>query len=196
MNKEMLRTKKLLLFLGSVVGIGFILGLLFISILSDENKELIRSSITSFFEMINTNKINYLKEFVSDCSSNLGISLIIWLIGISIIGIFIVTGVIFFKSFIIGFSFSSIIYTLGFKGILLAIIYIIPEIISLFIMFILVYYAISFSIILFNYLFKKKEIVRTVIMRRYIKVLVIVGMGTILNSLLRVLVIPNLLKLF
>lgn len=196
MNKEMLRTKKLLLFLGSVVGIGFILGLLFISILSDENKELIRSSITSFFEMINTNKINYLKEFVSDCSSNLGISLIIWLIGISIIGIFIVTGVIFFKSFIIGFSFSSIIYTLGFKGILLAIIYIIPEIISLFIMFILVYYAISFSIILFNYLFKKKEIVRTVIMRRYIKVLVIVGMGTILNSLLRVLVTPNLLKLF
>ncbi len=196
MNKELFRTRKLLLFLVSVVGIGFVLGLLFISILSDENKELIRSSITSFFEMINANKNNYLKDFISDFSSNLGISLIIWLVGISIIGILIVTGIIFFKSFILGFSFSSIIYTLGFKGFLLAIIYIIPEVISLFITFVLVYYAISFSIILFNYLFKKKEIVRTLIVRRYIKVLVIVIIGIIFNSLLRILIIPNILRLF
>ncbi len=196
MNKEIIKTKKLLLVLLGIVALGFILGILFISILSVENKELIKDSIVNYFETVNTGKINYGVNIFKEIGTNLGLSIIIWLIGISIIGVFIVGGIIFFKSFLVGFSFSSIVYTFGFKGILLALIYIVPEIISLFIMFVLVYYAISFSVILFNYLFRKKEIVRTLIVRRYTKVLVIVIVGVILNGLLKEAVIPNILKLF
>lgn len=157
MNKEKIKTKKLFLFLVGIMVIGMILGLLFISVLSVENKELVKESVSSFFELVKSEKINYLDKIISEVGSNLGISVIIWLIGISIIGTFIVGGILAFKSFLVGFSFSSIIYTLGFKGFLIAVIYIIPEVISLLFMFILVYYAISFSNLLFNYLFRKKK---------------------------------------
>lgn len=196
MNREKIKTKKLLLFLVGIMVIGIILGLLFISVLSVENKALVKESISSFFELVKSDRINYLDKMISEVGSNLGISVIVWLIGISIIGTFIVGGILAFKSFLVGFSFSSIIYTFGIKGCLVAIIYIIPEVISLFVMFILVYYAISFSCLLFNYLFREKEMVRTLVVRRYLKVLVFVCTGVIITSMLRIFVIPNILRLF
>lgn len=192
----MIRTKKLFLFLLGIVVVGFIFGLLFMSILSTNNKDLVKECIINYFSVIQNKKINYVNNMINEVSSNLGINILVWLIGISIIGIIVVSGILLFKAFLMGFSFFSIIYTFGFKGCLLAIIYIIPEIISLCIMFILVYYAISFSILLFNYLFRKKEMIRTLIVRRYLKVLGFVCVGTFITSLLKVFVIPNLLRLF
>lgn len=194
MNREILKKKKLLVTLIIITGISLVVGLLFISILSSDNKELIKSSVNNYFIELKNNNINYFKEFISCFSSNIFINLFIWIIGISIIGIFIVIGILIYKSFLVGFSFLSIIYTYGFKGILVASIYIIPEVINLFIVFVLVYYSVSFSILLFNYLFKKKDITRRVIMVRYIKILIFMVIGTIINSFISSLVIPNILR--
>lgn len=185
---------KLLLFLIIITIISILLGIFFIAVISNDNQELIKSTINSYFLDINENKIQYLKNLWSILTSNLFLILFIWIMGISIIGIIISLILLIYKSFLIGFSFTSILYTYGFKGVISGIIYIFPEIINLFIVFILTYYSISFSILLFNYLFKKKEYNR-IFVRRYLKLLVISSLIIIFSTLISTFVIPNLLRI-
>lgn len=196
MNKAKKKINKLLLVLLIFVLISFICGLLFISILDSSGKTLVKDSINNYFNGIFKGKMNYITSLYTVLGSNIFTNIFIWLIGISIIGIFIVLSILIFKSFLLGFSFSSIIYTYSFKGILISIIYIIPELINLFFVFILTYYSISFSVLLFNYLFKKKEFNKKVIMKRYIKILIVCLGITVLNSLISIFLIPNILRMF
>ena len=185
---------KLLLFLIIITIISILLGIFFIAVISNDNQELIKSTINSYFLDINENKIKYFKNLWSILTSNLFLILFIWIMGISIIGIIISLILLIYKSFLIGFSFTSILYTYGFKGLISGIIYIFPEIINLFIVFILTYYSISFSILIFNYLFKKKEYNR-IFVRRYLKLLVISSLIIIFSTLISTFVIPNLLRI-
>ena len=185
---------KLLLFLIIITIISILLGIFFIAVISNDNQELIKSTINSYFLDINENKIKYFKNLLSIFTSNLFLILFIWIMGISIIGIIISLILLIYKSFLIGFSFTSILYTYGFKGLISGVIYIFPEIINLFIVFILTYYSISFSILLFNYLFKKKEYNR-IFVRRYLKLLVISSLIIIFSTLISTFVIPNLLRI-
>lgn len=196
MKVERIKKNKLLIVLVGMTVISFILGVLFISVLSDSNQELVKTSINSYFQGISEGNFTYLKSLYTTLSSNLILVLFTWIIGISIIGVLLVGGILVFKSFLVGFSFTSILYTYGFKGILMAIIYIFPEIINLFITFLVVYYSISFSILLFNYLFRKKDCNRMVVVKRYLKLLIISIGCIIINTLISVFAIPNLLKLF
>lgn len=185
---------KLLLFLIIITIISILLGIFFIAVISNDNQDLVKSTINSYFLDINENKIQYLNNLWSILTSNLFLILFIWIMGISIIGIIISLILLIYKSFLIGFSFTSILYTYGFKGLISGVIYIFPEIINLFIVFILTYYSISFSILLFNYLFKKKEYNR-IFVRRYLKLLVISSLIIIFSTLISTFVIPNLLRI-
>lgn len=196
MNVEKIKKKKLLVVLIVMTLISFVAGILFISILSDDNQLLVKSSVSNYFEGVSKGEFTYLKSLYSILSSNLLVVLFIWIIGISIVGCLLVGGVLIYKSFILGFSFTSILYTLGFKGFLIALIYVLPEILNLGITFILVYYSISFSLLLFNYLFRKKDYNRKVIVKRYLKLLVVCGVLSILSSLISVFLIPNILRVF
>lgn len=71
-----------------------------------------------------------------------------------------------------------------------------PHIINLFINFILVYYSISFSILLWNYLFRKKEYNSKVIIKRYIKLLFISTVCLIISSIIEVFFIPFIIQVF
>ena len=196
MNKAKKKVNKLLLILLISTIISFILGCLFISIVDNNGRSLIKESINSYFDGIFDGKTNYINGLYTILPRNIFTNIIIWLVGISIVGIIIVSCLLLFKSFLVGFSLSSIIYTYGFKGIFISIIYMISEVINLFIIFLLTYYSISFSILLFNYLFRKKEYNRRIIMKRYIKIFIICLGITILNSLISIFLIPNLLRFF
>ena len=196
MNKEKKKIRKLLIVLVLVTIVSFILGMLFISILSDSNQELVKVSVNSYFDGISKGNMLYLKSLYSILMSNLFLILFVWVIGISIIGVFCVLGILIFKSFLVGFSFMSILYTYGLKGILLALIYIIPEMFNLFIIFVLVYYSISFSVLLFNYLFRKKEYNRRVVVTRYLKILIVSLIFIIVTSFVSAFIIPNVLRIF
>ena len=196
MNKARKKVNKLLLILLIGTIISFILGCLFISIVDNNGRSLIKESINSYFDGIFDGKTNYINGLYTILPRNIFTNIIIWLVGISIVGIIIVSCLLLFKSFLVGFSLSSIIYTYGFKGILISIIYMISEVINLFIIFLLTYYSISFSILLFNYLFRKKEYNRRIIMKRYIKIFIICLGITILNSLISIFLRPNLLRFF
>lgn len=190
-----LKEKKLFIIIFVVTVISFIIGILLISILSGNNKSLIVKSLNNFFISIKENKLNQSALLYKTLTNNIIINLIIWILGISIIGIPIVISILSFKSLTFGFTISSLIYTYKFNGIIKSIIYIIPNLINLFIIFVLSYYSISFSLMLFNYLFRKKEYNKRIIVNRYLKLLLISLLLLILTAVLESFVIPKLFNL-
>ncbi len=190
-----LKEKKLFIIIFIVTVISFIIGILLISILSGNNKSLIVKSLNNFFISIKENKLNQSALLYKTLTNNIIINLIIWILGISIIGIPIVISILSFKSLTFGFTISSLIYTYKFNGIIKSIIYIIPNLINLFIIFVLSYYSISFSLMLFNYLFRKKEYNKRIIVNRYLKLLLISLFLLILTAVLESFVMPKLFNL-
>lgn len=191
---DFIKKRKLFSILLFVFICSFILGVFFIFFISDDNKVLVKDGITLYFNGLNT--LNYTDNFIVGLINNIGIALIIWVLGISIFGCFIIFIIYFIKCFVVSFSFSSVIYVYGLKGIILSIIYSICYFINLGILFILSYYGVSFSILLFKYFFKNKDYNRGVIVKRYFKVLVISLVFIILNLIIDSYLIPRILLLF
>lgn len=190
-----LKTKKLFILVFAITLLCFLAGMLLISMLSKSNKELIINSLNNFYTSLKENKISSTSLLYKTMTSNLILNIIIWVLGISIIGIPIVIFILGFKSLSLGFTISSLIYTYKFNGLLKAIIYLIPNIINIFIVFVLVYYSISFSINLFNYLFRKIEFNKRVIVKRYLKLLIVAILLSILTSVTESFILPKLFNL-
>ncbi len=190
-----LKTKKLFILVFAITLLCFLAGMLLISMLSKSNKELIINSLNNFYTSLKENKISSTNLLYKTMTSNLILNIIIWVLGISIIGIPIVIFILGFKSLSLGFTISSLIYTYKFNGLLKAIIYLIPNIINIFIVFVLVYYSISFSINLFNYLFRKIEFNKRVIVKRYLKLLIVAILLSILTSVTESFILPKLFNL-
>ena len=191
---DFIKKRKLFSILLFVFICSFILGVFFIFFISDDNKVLVKEGIELYFNGLNT--LNYTDNFIVGLINNIGLALIIWVLGISIFGCFIIFIIYFIKCFVVSFSFSSIIYVFGFKGIILSIIYSFSYFINLGILFILSYYGVSFSILLFKYFFKNKDYNRIVIVKRYFKVLVISLVFIVLNLIIDSYLIPRILLLF
>ena len=191
---DFIKKRKLFSILLFVFICSFILGVFFIFFISDDNKVLVKDGITLYFNGLNT--LNYTDNFIVGLINNIGLALIIWVLGISIFGCFIIFIIYFIKCFVVSFSFSSIINVYGFKGIILSIIYSICYFINLGILFILSYYGVSFSILLFKYFFKNKDYNRIVIVKRYFKVLIISLVFIVLNLIIDSYLIPRILLLF
>ena len=191
---DFIKKRKLFSILLFVFLISFILGCFFIFFISDDNKVLVKDGITLYFNGLSN--LNYTDNFIVGLINNIGIALIIWLLGISIFGCFIIFIIYFIKCFVVSFSFSSIIYVYGLKGIILSVIYSICYFINLGILFILSYYGVSFSILLFKYFFKNKDYNRIIIVKRYFKVFIICCLCIVLNLIIDSYLIPRILLLF
>ena len=188
-----LSNNKLLTTLTIITIISLVIGIFYITILNTSSKKIITDSITNYLNQIQNNKID-LNIFIKTLNTNTITNLFIWLLGISLIGIPIILFILIFKSISLSFTFTSIIYNYSFKGIILSIIYIIPHIINLFILFYLSYYAIRFSILLFNYLFRQKNFNRKYILKKYFKLLIISLIVIVITSIIEIYIIPRIIK--
>ena len=197
-KNSIIKQKKLYRIIITLMIFGIISGILFIFFISKESKTKALVSIKNFFDLMNTSTgINYGKSLLNTLVNNIGYVLLIWLLGISIIGLPITIVLAFMKSFIVGFSISSIISCYKTKGILGAFLYVFPhQIIILFIYLLLSFYSISFSIKLFKSLFLKQTINFRVVMQKYIKILLISLIGIIIVSLYEVFISTYFIKLF
>lgn len=197
-KNSIIKQKKLYRIIITLMIFGIISGILFIFFISKESKTKALVSIKNFFDLMNTSTgINYSKSLLNTLVNNIGYVLLIWLLGISIIGLPITIVLAFMKSFIVGFSISSIISCYKAKGILGAFLYVFPhQIIILFIYLLLSFYSISFSIKLFKSLFLKQTINFRVVMQKYIKILLISLIGIIIVSLYEVFISTYFIKLF
>lgn len=197
-KNSIIKQKRLYRIIITLMIFGIISGILFIFFISKESKTKALVSIKNFFDLMNTSTgINYGKSLLNTLVNNIGYVLLIWLLGISIIGLPITIILAFMKSFIVGFSISSIISCYKAKGILGAFLYVFPhQIIILFIYLLLSFYSISFSIKLFKSLFLKQTINFRVVMQKYIKILLISLIGIIIVSLYEVFISTYFIKLF
>ena len=192
---KLLKTQKLLIKINILSLISIILGILYIAIISKSNKELINTTLNSFFTQIDKNNINYTSSFINSFLSYTLSGLFIWILGISVIGIPIILIFLFYKSFILGFSISSLIYFYKLKGIIAAIIYIIPLLFSLLVFIILSFFSIRYSKKLIKVIFYKQDYTFRSLTRKYLKVLIIGEICLIICSLIETFLIPELLKL-
>lgn len=189
------KKNKLLTILVTIMFFSILLGIFYIALLNNDNKLLIKDNLTNYLNYIKANKvIIHAKNYFQIINSNLFITMLIWLLGISLIGIPLIIIIFSFKSFLTSFTFVSIIYNYGLKGLIFGSIYLIPIIFNLLLSFILAYYALNFSYILFNHLFKKQTYNFHRIVKRYLRLLIISLLLSLFNSLIEIFLVPNLLK--
>ena len=187
--------KRYLVFI-SIILLFIVLGFFFYFIISDSNKELVTKTQIDFFNSIFNNKINYLSSFINSFISNFIYIFIIFILGFSLVGFIFVLLVIIFKSFVLGFSISSIVGTYGLKGILLSLLYVFPHHIVYLISLLLIgYYSCGFCFKLYRYIFKKSIINFKKLKEKYIKIFLICVCVSFLCSLYEVFVMSKLILL-
>ena len=167
-------------------------GILFLALLDKNGKSIVVSTINNYINNLNYNK----KDLFLLFKNNVLITIIMFLFGVSLFGVIFEILFLIAKSFVLGFSISSFIYTFKVKGILIGLIYLFPNIFNLFIYFILGFFALNYSIYLYKYLFKNKEYNLKSLMKKYLKVLGVSIILLSLSSLIQYFIIPYILKLF
>lgn len=187
--------KKMFLFLGILVLVGVASGSLLVTVLSSEDKTLVKEYLINFIQSIQQNKLNTLQCFLNSICSNGIYFLVIWLLGISVIGIPVVILIFFIKSFTLGFSIGSLISIYQLKGCMISFIYIFPhQIINIFLYCLITLYSISLSIKIISSAIRKKSLDFKSIMNRYIFILVVCIIFSIITSLYEAFIMPQLIK--
>jgi stage II sporulation protein M len=194
---EVIREKRLYLFLTIMLFMGVISGSIFLTVLKEADKLSVTNHLVAFFTEIKNNNIQYSLAFKNSVSSNLLFIILIWLLGISVIGIPIIIFIVFIKGFIIGFSVGAIILQYKIIGLLGALAYIFPHIIiSSFIILILSCYALYLSFNIFWSIVQRKNMNFKNIINRYSFIMLISIIGMILASFFEVFLSPYFIKFF
>lgn len=188
---DKLKKNKCLLILLIISLIAFLFGCIFITILNSSDQELVKEYISNFLNDIYENKLNYIETLKSSVASNIFLIVVIWLLGLSVIGIPIILFIYFFKAFTLGFSISAFILTYKTKGIIFSILYIFPnELLKYFSYTILIINAINISKKLITSILKKETICFNKLINKYLKILSVTLFIIILTSLYEVYGIP------
>lgn len=188
--------KRKYLFLIFLMLLGIGLGAGFVFLLSKSDRQIIASSLEQFFQSVETDKLHYFESFLQSLKNQVIPVLLVWLLGISIIGVPFILFFDFLKGFLVGFSFTAILATYRAKGILKAFFYVFPhQILGLLLTIFLCFYALRFAGKLTAVLFFKKEISLKYAMQRYLGVLGFVLIAFCFLSLMEVFLAPVLLRL-
>lgn len=141
----MKRLKKYL-FLILLLLLGIIFGIIFISIINEVDKLIIKNELTEFINLINKDNISFSSAFLNSLTENIIFYFIIWCSGFIFILIPISYFLVFYKGFITGFLLSSLIYIFKLKGILYFLVFIFPnEILNIAFMIFFVFIISKFS---------------------------------------------------
>lgn len=174
------------------------MGILFANVLSIDDKKLVYIKLTNYFNNLKDDvPVNYLANLIYNLKNNFFYLLVIWILGISIIGLLVNNFIVFFKSFILGFSIGSIINIYLYAGIILSILYIFPALlINLLILIMMTYYANDFSLKLYELLFKRKEIKFNSLIQKYLKQLGVFSIILLISTVFETFITPIVIKLF
>ena len=187
-------SKKMYLFLFILFIIAIIAGSVFSITLNEVDNDLVTTYLNNYLNLVKEKNIVFKESFLNFILSNSITNLIRWLLGFSVIGIPIIIFLFFYKCFIIGFAISSIILRYKAKGILLGLFYVFPHhIISILLLMILSIYALSVSINIIKAILKRKEISFKEITNRYIVILLITFISTVLLGIYESYILPKIL---
>lgn len=187
--------KRMIIFLVSLMLIGIIAGSIFVAVLSKNDQGMLKEYLNTFITNIDTGKLDYTSGFINSLGSSLFYISVIWLLGISVIGIPVNLFMFFSKAFILGFSVTSIIMNYKLKGCLIAFFYIFPHhIINMIIYIILMLYSLTVSLKIIKSMVKKEPFDFRKIIHKYSYVLLLVIIGVIITTLIEIYLVPTILK--
>lgn len=182
--------QKLLFFLIGLSLIGVIFGSLFIIFISKSDQSIVINYITNFMNSF-SEKINYIDVFKINLYRNNFTNILIWLLGISVIGIPIIIFLLFYKFFILGFQISAFILTYKLKGLLISILYFFPlEMFDYIILTLISFFSFKMSFNIIYSIFKKKNLNLKKFINKYIYLLVFCIVGELICSLYETFIIP------
>lgn len=190
-------SKKINIFVITVLFLGVISGAIFSNIIDLNDKKLVIEKIQLFISNIDNQTINSLLAFKNSILTNISYSIIIWILGMTIIGVLFNIFLLYLKGFIFGFSLSAFILTYSYKGIILSILYtIFGQLLNLIVIMILSIYSIMFTI---NFL---KQIIKSKInlnipkyFKNYSLIFLITIIISIISSISEAFLFPTLIKI-
>ena len=164
--------KNLFVFLVVIIAVGVAAGSIFVTLLYDSDKVMVSDYLNNFLNNLKTDNLNYSGTLINTIIFTLGAALLIWLLGISVIGFILILLFLFIKAFSLGFSIGSIIINFNFKGVLIAGAYIVPHhIINMMIYLLISSYALVLSYRLINSFTKKQTFEFKSVFNRYLFIL-------------------------
>ena len=188
-------SKNLFIFLASFSIITILIGVLFYFLMSSADKETVNNIVKNNFE-INSN-YDYFSSLKQSILSNTYDIFLIWILGISVIGVFANIFIYFSHLFSIGFTITSIISMYKAKGLIASLLFLIPsKICYLLIIFLLTFYSIRISYKIFRLCFTKEDIKIKSEITKYFKILLFFFIAMIGVSFLEVFIDPIFIKLF
>lgn len=203
MNKKITRIKDIIFpskktnyFVLTILILGVISGSIFLMVLNETDKANVINQIQTFFTNINSSNINSGLAFKNSIITNLVYITLIWIFGMSIIGILLNVFLIYLKGFLLGFSIAAIFNCYGIKGILGVIVYVFPhQILNIFSILILGIYSIMFTIKLFEYMFSKKNNNMRNMLKKYSIIYLFTIFISIISSLSEAYLLPIFMKI-
>ena len=188
-------TRNLIIFLISFSIVTLIIGFIFYFILSSQDKDSVNQVVLNNFKM--KDNYNYLKLLKKSIIQNTYNISLIWVLGLSVIGVIGNIFIYFCEMFSVGFTIASIISTYKTKGIIGIFVYLIPsKICYIVVLFLLTYFSIRISYKIIKLLFTKEEIKIKKDMQKYFKVLLFSFIIMIAISMLEIFIDPIFLNLF
>ena len=188
--------KNLFVFLVVIIAVGVASGSIFVTILNDSDKTMVSDYLNNFLNSLNSNNLNYNGTLINTLIFTLGLAILFWILGISVIGFILILLLLFIKAFALGFSIGSIIINFNFKGILIALAYVVPHhIINLMIYLLISSYALVLSYRLINSFTKKKSFDFKGVFNRYLFILGFSLIILLFSTLYEVYLAPSLINM-
>lgn len=190
-------SKKINIFVISILFLGLISGAVFGNIISVNDKTLIIDKIKLFISNINSDSINGIEVFKNGISVNMLYLGIIWVMGMTFVGVVLNVVILFIKSFILGFSLASFIMVYSYKGLILSLIYLLfGQILNILVIVMVTIYGIMFSSKLNLIIFKNKQDNNILkFFRNYVFILIIAIIISIISSISEAFLLPAIIKI-
>ncbi|WP_368487817.1 stage II sporulation protein M [Clostridium sp. BJN0013] len=176
---------------------GIVIGIYSVRYMGGFEKSDLLSYLKNFTSTVNSGNVNYKSIFLETLKNNIPIILVVWFLGLTMIGIPVILIIDIIKGFTIGFTMSFVISSMGIKGMWFSILGVLPQnIIYIPCIIFSSVLAMEFSLMLFKdrarVLLKSHILVRfTSYSMSFLLVCIIMFIGFFMESYLT----PNMIKL-
>ncbi|WP_352420054.1 stage II sporulation protein M [Proteiniborus sp.] len=110
-----------------ILMVGISAGAITINVLNKEQSQSLISFLNSFFKVLSQEKIESFTLLKHSLANNLQTIILIWILGITVIGLPIIIFIVALRGFIVGFTVGFLINELGFKGFAFSMLTILPQ---------------------------------------------------------------------
>lgn len=188
--------KRINFFVGTILMFGVLSGAIFLMMSNEVDKNSVIEQIKNFVININNGNVDVGLAFRNSLIINYLFVILIWGLGLSMIGVIFSLFLTYIKGFLVGFSVASIIISYGYKGILMALIYVFPsQVFNVLVVIMLSIYSVMFANNLFKIIVSKKNTNNRLMFKKYVVILMFCIILSFISSLAEVYLFPTVLKL-